>query len=327
MQQINAQIWTGGRTFESVEIPLPELRAGERLVKMSIAAVCGSDRHTVSGRRSGACPSILGHEGVGEIVAGPGMGQRVVFSVTAICGECGNCRRGLSAKCTQVTKVGHESFDSGWPLSGTYSSHILLPRGVTVATVPARISDEVAAIAGCSVATVMATLEAAGDLHGRSVLVNGLGMLGLVATAAALNRGAAEVLTFDPTPERAALAAELGAKAWDGTREVDVALEFSGVTAGVRTCVDSLAIGGIAVLAGSVAPGEDIAVNPEWLVRGWRTLTGVHNYEPRHLQEAVAFLAEVELPWEKILSGPIPLAQLAEEFSNPHEGLRTLVRI
>lgn len=327
MSRIKAQVWTGGNTFETVEVATPELMAGQRLVEMHMAAVCGSDRHTVTGRRGGACPSILGHEGVGKIVAGPGAGERVVFSVTSICGTCDHCRRGLSAKCTQVTKVGHESYEGQWPLSGTYASHILLPAGVTVVPVPAQVPDEVAAIAGCSVATVMATLDAAGDIAGRKILVNGLGMLGLSAVAAALKRGAAEVHAFDPAPERAALAEQLGAHIWNGDTEMDIALEYSGVTAGVRSCVESLGIGGTAVLAGSVAPGGDIDINPEWLVRGWRSVTGVHNYEPRHLQQAVDFLTEAELPWDEILSGPISLDQLAEEFTHPHEGLRTLVRI
>ncbi|ANE04537.1 alcohol dehydrogenase catalytic domain-containing protein [Corynebacterium crudilactis] len=327
MTSINIQKWAGGSEFEFTTISTPELNEGDRLVEMHIAAVCGSDRHTVSGRRAGACPSVLGHEGVGTIVAGPGVDKRIVFSVTSTCGQCVNCQRGLTAKCEQVLKVGHESYDSAWALSGTYASHIVLPAGVTVVEVPEEVSDEAASIAGCSVATVMATLEAAGEITGRDVFVNGLGMLGLVAVAAALARGARTVFTFDPSEERMAQALALGAQPLKKGREVEISLEFSGVSAGVRSAISTLGIGGTAVLAGSVAPAGDIGIDPEWLVRGWRTITGVHNYEPRHLQEAVDFLAAVSLPWEELLSGPISLEDLPQEFAQPHPGLRTLVKI
>lgn len=334
MTRATAMVWTGGKTFAEQDFDLPELSAGENLIRLTTATVCGSDRHTVSGRRPGACPSILGHEGVGVVeqtTTDLAVGQRVVFGVTSICGQCANCRRGLSAKCSSVAKVGHESTITGWPLSGTYASHIHLPEGVTVAAVPDEVPDAVASTAGCAGATVMAVLEAAGTLRGRRVLVNGVGMLGLTAVAVAASRGAAEVIALDPAPQRRQLALAAGADtSLDRGAEpagVDVALELSGTDAGVRTCLSSLALGGTAVLAGSVAPGPEVALDPEWVVRGWRSITGVHNYEPHHLQEAVDFLAAEgqRLPWDQILGGPIGLSGLAAEFAAPGEGLRTVV--
>lgn len=333
--QATAVVWLGGDRFETRAFTLPDLAEGESLIRLTTATVCGSDRHTVRGRRPGACPSVLGHEGVGIVEnsrAGLPAGQRVVFSVTSVCGECANCRRGLSAKCESVAKVGHESVDSGWALSGTYATHIHLPAGVAVAAVPDSVPDGVAATAGCAVATVMAMLERAGDLRGRRVFVNGLGMLGLTAVGAAQARGAAEVLAFDPTPHRQDVALFAGASTIvenETPGDVDVALELSGTTAGVESCLSSLGIGGTAVLAGSVSPGPNVEINPEQLVRGWRTVTGVHNFEPHHLQEAVDFLAAdgEKLPWDQILGGPIGLSDLAQEFAEPSPGLRTVVTI
>lgn len=330
-----AVVWLGGDRFETQTFDLPELRDGESLIRLTTATVCGSDRHTVRGRRPGACPSVLGHEGVGVVEdsrADLPLGQRVVFSVTSVCGECENCKRGLSAKCTSVAKVGHESTASGWALSGTYSSHIHLPKGVVVVPVPDTVPDAVAATAGCAVATVMAMLEAAGDLRGRRVFVNGLGMLGLTAVAAAQSRGAAEVLAFDPTPQRQDVALFTGASTimeQEVPADVDIALELSGTTSGVESCVASLGIGGTAVLAGSVSPGPNVEISPEQLVRGWRTITGVHNFEPHHLQQAVDFLATdgADMPWDRILGGPIGLSELAREFAEPSPGLRTVVNI
>ncbi|WP_166969017.1 zinc-binding dehydrogenase [Brevibacterium atlanticum] len=330
-----AQVWTGGSDFEVREFAPPTLGPGESLIRLTAATVCGSDRHTVSGRRPGACPSVLGHEGVGIVEETRGdvpVGTRVVFSVTSVCGDCRSCRRGLSAKCTSVRKVGHEAVESGWPLSGTYASHIHLPAGVAIVPVPDTLPDGVAATAGCAVATVMAMCEAAGDLRGRRVFVNGIGMLGLAAVGAALSRGAAEVVAADPHPDRRRLAERAGAatiEPGEQVSEIDVALELSGAESGVRACLDAVGIGGTTVLAGSVTPGPEVAIDPEQIVRGWRTITGVHNFEPHHLAEAVDYLAAdgTGLPWEDILAGPIPLADLPDEFADPSEGLRTVVTI
>lgn len=328
-----AQVWTGGSDFELRTFIRPQLAPGESLIRLTAATVCGSDRHTVSGRRSGACPSVLGHEGVGIVEDTRGdvpVGTRVVFSVASVCRECRNCRRGLSAKCSSVRKVGHESAESGWALSGTYASHIHLPAGVAMVPVPDSLPDGVAATAGCAVATVMAMCEAAGDLRGRRVFVNGIGMLGLTAVGAARARGAAEVIAADPHPDRRDLADRAGAarpvEPGVEIADVDVAFELSGAEAGVRSCIESLGIGGIVVLAGSVTPGPKVSIDPEQMVRGWRTITGVHNFEPHHLAEAVDFLAAdgAALPWEDILGGPIALADLPKEFATPTRGLRTI---
>ena len=329
-----AQMWNGGSDFELRTISRPALGLGESLIRLTAATVCGSDRHTVSGRRSGACPSVLGHEGVGIVEETRGVvpvGTRVAFSVTSVCGECRNCRRGLSAKCTSVRKVGHESAETDWPLSGTYASHIHLPAGVAIVPVSDSLPDGVAATAGCAVATVMAMLQAAGDLTGRRVFVNGIGMLGLTAVGVARSRGAAEVIAADPHPHRRRLAEQAGAaktvEPGTAVDDVDVALELSGAEAGVRSCLGSLGIGGTVVLAGSVTPGPEVSIDPEQMVRGWRTVTGVHNFEPHHLAEAMDFLAGdgAQLPWEDILAGPIPLADLPTEFAEPSRGLRTVV--
>src|SRR5690606_38304997 len=122
-----AAVWSAdGVRVRDVELPTPG--PGELLVRVDLATVCGSDLHTVSGRRPAPSPSILGHEAVGHVAAaGPGaerkIGERIVWSVTATCGRCGRCRRGFTAKCEQVRKVGHEAFTGAWPLSGGYGAN------------------------------------------------------------------------------------------------------------------------------------------------------------------------------------------------------------
>ena len=326
-----AAVWTGGAGISLEQVPVPRLGAGETLVRVRLATICGSDLHTVAGRRPAPCPSVLGHEAVGDVVAvGPGAsaerGQRIVWSVTVSCGECPRCRSGRTAKCTAVRKTGHESLDGDWPLSGSYAEHIVLPRGTTISVVPTRMPDAVAAPAACATATVMATLEAAGRLTGKRVLIGGAGMLGLTAVAACLDAGA-QVQVVDNNPDRLALAAEFGAPASDGA-PVDVAIDYTGSADAVDTALARLDVGGVLVLAGSVLPGPALSVDPETVVRRWLTITGVHNYEPRHLHQAVRFL-DCTLdrhPWHRLVTAPVPLADLAAALRPPPtRTLRTAV--
>lgn len=344
---VRAIVWMGDDSFEMREFDEPAPGAGEMLVRVSAATVCGSDRHTVSGRRFGPHPSVLGHEGVGVIAAvGPGavyvdgsaaaIGHRVVWSVTAPCLECDRCAAGRTAKCRRVLKTGHEPLDGPWPLSGTYATHMIIRRNQAVVPVPGSVADGPAATAACAGATVMAALEAAGGVGGRAVLVTGAGMLGLIAVAAAAAAGARFIEVRDPAPDRHRLALECGANlaAEPGLpggagdpRRFDVALEFSGSTGAVEECLAGLDIGGVAVLVGSVSPSAGVTVDPESLVRGWHTITGVHNYEPRHLDRAVAFLAAHggKLPWGEMLSGPTRLDGVAEVFRTPAPSLREVI--
>ncbi|WP_369373036.1 zinc-binding dehydrogenase [Promicromonospora sp. Populi] len=339
-------LWEGGDAVRLVEVPLPALGPGEVLVRVRLATVCGSDRHTVSGRRSSPVPSVLGHEAVGELVAiGPGgavvvetngadadlgnhplaVGDRIVWGVTVGCGACDRCAAGRTAKCRSVRKVGHEAFASDWPLSGTYAHHLVLPRGATIARVPAELPDELASPAGCASATVMATIEAAGPLTGRRVLISGAGMLGITAVAAARDAGAAEVLVTDPDRDRLDLALRFGATSTHGVDEplstglVDVAIELSGASSAVARCLDALDIGGRLVLAGSVAPAPPVPLDAERVVRGWLTVTGVHNYEPRHLSAALDLLDRTRdtAPWHELVTPAVGLDQVGRLLTGP----------
>ncbi|WLP92502.1 zinc-binding dehydrogenase [Gordonia sp. NB41Y] len=320
-----AAVWRGGSRIDIVEMPIPAPGPGETIVRIRLAMVCGSDLHTVTGRRQSPCPSVLGHESVGEVVAvGDGataaVGDRVVWSVTVACGECDRCIRGLTAKCRHVRKVGHESFDSGWALSGGYAEHIVLPRGTAVVAVPEGLADAVVAPAACATATVMAAVERAGDLSGLRVLVGGAGMLGMTAAAVCADRGA-HVLIADRNRSRLEMSARFGAEPDDGGA-VDTILDFTGATEFIRDALSRLEIAGTLVLAGSVTPGPVLDVDPEQVVRRWWTITGVHNYEPRHLQEAVDFLTRTaeQYPWSGLVTAPVPLAEIESALQPTPDG-------
>lgn len=333
--------WEGvGRPFAVVEAPMRWAPGpGEVVVEIDLATVCGSDLHTVAGRRSAPAPGVLGHEQVGRVVAvGPGdpprcfdgtvvgPGLRVVWSVTASCGRCARCRGDMPQKCLGLRKYGHEPLDEQAPLRGGFATHCLLLPGTTVVAVPDEVPDEVAAPASCATATVAAVLAAAGPVSADTrALVSGAGMLGLTAVAMLAEAGA-EVLAVDPDPARREQALRFGAAeaATDAAAvaEVNLAIELSGAPGAVQACLDPLAVGGVAVLAGSVSPGPSVQIDPERMVRGLHRLVGVHNYRPADLQAAVDFLAgnHRTRPFAELVAGRYGLDELDAAFAAARRG-------
>jgi putative phosphonate catabolism associated alcohol dehydrogenase len=323
-------VWTGSGV-DVQKVDLPELGHGETLVRVRLATVCGTDLHTVTRRRRAPYPSVLGHEAVGTVVAGGtraiAVGDRVVWSVTVSCGRCARCRSGFTAKCPSRRKIGHERFDGDWPLSGAYAEHVVLPPGTAMAKVPDAMPDAVAAPAACATATVMATLEAAGNVGRRRVLVIGAGMLGLTA-AAALAEAGARVRVTDLDPQRLEMVSRFGGTP-DGGGSVDAAIDFSGSSAAIDAALGRLSSGGALVLAGAALPGRRIEVSPETMVRQWLTITGVHNYEPRHLTRAVKFLERTleAYPWRTVVADPVDLDAIASALTPAPAGkLRAAVK-
>ncbi|WP_201776911.1 zinc-binding dehydrogenase [Streptacidiphilus anmyonensis] len=330
-----AAVWHGCDRIALETVPVPSLGPGEVLVRVRLATVCGSDRHTVTGRRVQPCPSVLGHETVGEIVAfGEGgahavdgrelrLGARIIWSVTLPCGHCDRCTAGNTAKCRTVRKAGHEAWDSPWGLSGGYARHVLLPAGMPIAVVEDALPDALAAPAACATATVMAVTERATPMAGKRVVVVGAGMLGLTAVAAAASAGAASVTAVDPDAERRDLARKFGATevepAVPDTEPFDVLLEFSGSSTALQAGLRTLDVQGIAVLAGAVLPDAPVAVAPEAVVRGHLSMVGVHNYEPRHLTAALDFLARTRdrYPWQDLVADPVPLEEIGSLLLTP----------
>src|SRR5690348_10981215 len=104
-----------GKPFRVAKQPLPDdLQEGEVLVRIDLASICGSDLHTITGKRRGPTPAVLGHEGVGRVIATGAArnnlksGDRVTWTLTDSCGICPFCRdHRLPEKCKSLFKYGH----------------------------------------------------------------------------------------------------------------------------------------------------------------------------------------------------------------------------
>lgn len=297
-----AMVWIGeGHPHEMIAVPGVALGDRDVLVAVEMSTICGSDVHTVRGRRAAPAPLVLGHESVGRVIAigdagattVDGMplriGDRVVWSVSISCGDCDRCARGLTQKCRDLGKYGHDRIGVHGDLTGAFGSHVQVREGTAVVRVPESLPASVLAPASCATATAWAAVSRAArdqDLDGATVRIHGAGLLGLSAAAIAAERGAV-VEVLDPDPARAALAARFGGARLD--REPDVVIEASGQA--VADAIDGVAVGGIVVLVGSVFPGDPVAMDAEGIVRRRVTVTGVHDCTGTDLAEAVAFLS------------------------------------
>ncbi len=324
-------------------IATPRAGQGEILVKVLGCTLCGSDLHSFEGRRTVPVPTILGHEIVGETLefgdeaprvdlGGKPLkqGDRITWAIVANCGECALCRCDLPQKCLNGVKYGHEAFEVERVLLGGFAEHCILVPGTAIVRLPDDMPLAVACPASCATATVVAAIEAAGDLSGRTVCIMGAGMLGLTACALARTHGASQVLCVDPIEERRQQAHSFGAtRTCDPSGFADVAtelvgafgfdacIELSGHSSAVQSGLSRLRLGGTLVLVGSVFPGGAFTIDPERIVRRNLTIKGIHNYAPKHLTEAVEFLSTARhaFPFESLVSAWYPLAAIAKAFT------------
>ncbi len=352
-----AAVFTGNAgQIELQYLPTPNPAGAEILVRIESCTLCGSDLHSIEGRRKVPVPMIPGHEIVGRIEAfGPeavrsditgsplDVGTRIVWGLVAACGDCFYCQRDLPQKCLRSVKYGHEAFRDGYELLGGLAEHCLLMPGTAIVGIPEDLSLNTISPSSCATATIVAAFESAGPIQNRNVCITGAGLLGLTASAMARSRGAAAVVVCDLHAERRARAVQFGAthcvtpaEMTSVLREiseghgVDVALEVSGAPAAFHSLWPNLRLGATLILVGAVFPSEPLSLAMEQIVRRNLTIHGIHNYGPQHLSQAVEFLqaAQHTYPFEEIVSHWFSLHDIASalcEAMNP-ENIRVGVK-
>jgi alcohol dehydrogenase len=166
-------------------------------------------------------------------------------------------------------------------------------------------------------------------------------MLGLTACAWLESLGVTAV-ACDVSDARLLQAARFGArhavkpdslptlvKSITSGRGADAALELSGSSAAAAAALEVLRIGGVAVWAGTVSPTDPVPVQPETVVRRCLTVTGIHNYTPRDLADAVRFLAahHHRFPFAELVTKSFPLDEVnaAFEFAEAERPVRVAV--
>jgi threonine dehydrogenase-like Zn-dependent dehydrogenase len=206
----------GDSTVELKTFPVPTPGHGEVLIRVKASTICGSDIRCIYHEHLGIGPEryggvIVGHEPSGQIVlAGPGcrrfgVGDRVIVYHISGCGLCADCRRGYMISCTSQRY--HRAY--GWQRDGGMAPYLLAEEKDLV-SLPDELTFADGAQVACGFGTVYEGLERIGISGNDTVLVTGLGPVGLAAAALSLKLGAQTVIGIDVIPERRALAQELG---------------------------------------------------------------------------------------------------------------------
>jgi threonine dehydrogenase-like Zn-dependent dehydrogenase len=223
---MKALLFAGVRRVACATVPDPSIQdAGDVIVRVLAAAVCGSDLHVYRGLETGLdAGTVMGHELAGEVVeAGPGVtrfrpGDLVVSPFTTSCGSCFYCRLGLTARCERGQLFGW--VEKGRGLHGVQAEYVRVPLAdSTLVAVPEETPVEEALFAGDVLATGWFGAESAGAGPGKTVAVVGCGPVGLMAVIAARELGAERVFGIDALPERLTLAERWGAEPVDFQRE------------------------------------------------------------------------------------------------------------
>ncbi|HYJ60718.1 MAG TPA: alcohol dehydrogenase catalytic domain-containing protein [Actinomycetota bacterium] len=217
------------------DVPAPAVEdPADAIVRVTTAAICGSDLHFLHGRAPVTAGDVMGHEAVGIVTAvGNAVtrvaeGDRVVLSFVNTCGACWWCTHGQHALCDRSRVFGAGAF--GGHLAGTQAEAVRVPGAdANLLLVPDAIDDERAVFLGDVLPTAVASAAMAAPAAGETVAVVGAGPVGLLTAQALLGAGADRVVVLDREPERLALAGSSGALAVD-VRERDPEMTLAGLT-------------------------------------------------------------------------------------------------
>jgi len=235
---LKAVTYHGPVDLRTERVPDPGLLAPtDVIVKVELAAICGSDLHVWHGREVGLDPGTpMGHEFLGEIVAvGKAVtrfrpGRRAVSPFSTSCGDCFYCRGGLTARCEHGQLFGWVERGEGLP--GGQAELVRVPLAdSTLLPLPSGLAPEAALLLGDVLATGYHCATLAGITPGTTCAVIGCGPVGLMAVLAAAELGAERIYALDSVPERLSRAEQLGGVTGASPEEIVEATEGRGVDA------------------------------------------------------------------------------------------------
>lgn len=317
-------------------LPIPKLDANEVLIAVSLAGICGTDRHIyewddwAQGRVRP--PVTIGHEFVGRVVE-VGIGCRRISSGMRVsgeghvgCGRCEPCRTGRGHICEKVQVIGIDR-------DGSFAQYLVLPED-NVWPLNEDIPDKVAAIMdplGNAMHTVMAA-----DVSGRNVLITGVGVIGLMAVAIAKRAGAGRIIAVDLEQRHLDRARELGADHllraddpdwWKQARALthdnqgpECWLEMSGAASAIRDGFKALRNGGAVSLLGLPRKPMEVDLADGIIFKGAtvRGISGRLMYETWFQMEG--FLAGAGLSIESLVTHVYPVDEYADAFDTVATG-------
>ena len=256
--EMKAVVYYGKNDLRLETVPVPEIGAGELLVKIACCGICGTDLKKIH-TGSHTAPRIFGHEmagtvaRVGEGVSQFKVGDRVMVFHHIPCGSCYYCRKNTPAQCAQYKKVGATA---GYePSGGGFAEYIRVKDWIVAQRGVVPIPDGVPFEQASFMEPVNTVLKGVKSLHLESddtVLVIGQGPIGILLAALAKREGA-RVLTSDLYAERHKGAAEFGLTEPIDAGKEDILERVHAATEGRGADVVILAVGANALIKPAMA--------------------------------------------------------------------------
>ena len=345
-------------TIETVQLEGP--KAGEVMVEIKATGICHTDAFTLSGGDpEGLFPTILGHEGAGVVVeTGPGVtsvkkGDHVIPLYTPECRECEYCLNPKTNLCQAIRATQGKGVmpdgASRFSLDGrtvlhymgcsTFANFTVLPE-IAVAKVREDAPFDKICYIGCGVTTGLgAVMNTAKVEPGASVVVFGLGGIGLNVIQGARLVGADRIVGVDVNPDKRAIAEKFGMTDFVNPNEVDgdlvpylvdltgggadYSFECIGNVATMRQALECAHKGwGVSVIIGVAGAGQEIATRPFQLVTG-RTWKGTAFGGARGRTDVpgiVDWYMEGKINIDDLITHTLPLDEINTAFDLMHEG-------
>jgi L-iditol 2-dehydrogenase len=328
----------GDRKAVLIEVPTPQAKDDWVLVKIHATPMCTEYKTFVAGHRS----EYLGHEAAGEVVdvAQPGhveVGDRVVVMPQWPCGKCALCVAGDYIHC-------QDNYDfqavTGSPEGrATYAQYLLKPSWL-LPVIPEGVSYELASLALCGLGPSFGAFDLMCVDAFDTVLITGLGAVGLGAVVNAKYRGA-RVIGVESIPYRAERALMLGADVvidpaaddvldqvmdLTGGVGVDAALDCAGVVAAQRFCIDATRRKGQVTYVGECGDELPIRVSPDMIRKGL-TVRGSWHYNLSLYPKVMQVIQDSPVI-DKLISHVLPMShiQQAFELSASHQCAKIILK-
>ena len=327
---MRAAVYRGVNHVRLEEVPVPEIGAGEILLRVHTCGICGTDLKKIA-TGSHSAPRIFGHETAGVVAkVGKGVrkfsaGERVVVFHHIPCRECYYCRHKTFAQCDTYKKVGCTAgFE---PSGGGFAEYVrvmdwIVERGTV--RIPEGISFEQACFVE-PVNTCIKGIETLGLQAGETVLVIGQGPIGLILANLA-KRAGTRVITSDLYPARLTMANSFGLNLTIDASKADAGKTVRGMTEGrgadavilavggssmIRPAMDATRPGGRVLLFAQTVRGE-ATIDPAAVCVDEKALLGSYSASVELQEESVRFVMNREIDMERLISHRFPLESSVE---------------
>jgi L-iditol 2-dehydrogenase len=324
-EKMTAAVLYGKRDVRIEQIPIPRVGPGEVLVRIKAALTCGTDLKVYRQgfhARMIVPPSVFGHELAGVVEeVGHGVesftpGMRVVSANSGPCNKCFFCERHLANLCEDLQF-----------LNGAYAEFIKIPERIVqqnLLILPDNVSFQEAALVE-PLACVLRAIEETAVREGDSVVVIGLGPIGLMFVRMLKSLGA-NVIAAGKRPNQLAAADQMGADyALDSThsnlveqvrkitnrrRGADVVIEAVGTTETWQMAMGMVRRGGTINLFGGCPSGTNIPLDTTLIHYSEITIKASFHHTPRHIREALDSVHRGEMRTQTLITGQEKLVSL-----------------